>query len=183
MRNLLLSLLMLTLAAPVVAGELVGVQMDDQMTVGEETLMLNGMGLRKKAIFKVYVAGIYLPAKASDPKAILDADSPRRMVMEFMRNVSASQLCDGWDEGLEANTPGASADLTAQFKTLCDAMDDVSKPDQVIFTYVPGSGTQIAVKGADKGIIEGKEFADALFACWIGDHPPGDDFKSGVLGQ
>jgi len=183
MRNLLLALLILTLAAPVTAGELVGVQMDDQMTVGDANLVLNGMGLRKKAIFKVYVAGLYLPAKASDAKAILAADTPRRMIMEFSRNVSAGQLCGGWDEGLEANTPGASAGVQAQFKTLCEAMEDVSKTDQVIFTYVPESGTQIAVKGADKGTIEGKEFADALFACWIGDHPPGDDFKSGVLGQ
>lgn len=184
MRNLLLSLLMLAMAAPTVAGELVGVRMDDQMTVGEERLVLNGMGLRKKAIFKVYVAGMYLPAKESSAEAVLDADAPRRMIMEFMRNVTAEQLCDGWDDGLEANTPGASADVKAQFKTLCEAMGDVAKEDQVVFTYLPDSGTQIEVKGADKGTIEGKEFSDALFACWIGDQPlTGEDFKAAVLGR
>ena len=36
MRNLLLCLLMLALAAPAFAGELVGVRMDDQITAGED---------------------------------------------------------------------------------------------------------------------------------------------------
>ena len=62
-------------------------------------------------------------------------------------------------------------------------MDDVSKGDRVSFTYEPGVGTAIDVKGADKGTIEGKEFGDALFGCWIGEKPSaGEDFKEGVLG-
>jgi len=38
------------------------------------------------------------------------------------------------------------------------------------------------VKGKVKGTIPGKEFARALFACWIGDKPPGKGFKAGLLG-
>ena len=53
------------------AGELEGVKMPDQITVGEDTLALNGMGLRiKKVAFikvKVYVAGLYLIKPSKDP--------------------------------------------------------------------------------------------------------------------
>ena len=34
-----------------------------------------------------------------------------------------------------------------------------------------------------KGVLEGKEFSDALFACWIGKDPgPGNGFKEDLLG-
>ena len=80
--SLVLSLALL-MALPVAAGELVGVMMDDSVSVGDDNLVLNGMGLRKKAMFKVYVGGLYLPARSSDSEAILVADGPRHMVMEF----------------------------------------------------------------------------------------------------
>jgi hypothetical protein len=183
MRKILLPMMILLLAAPIGAGELAGVNMDEKASVGDEELMLNGMGLRKKAIFKVYVGGFYLPEKRSDASAILGADTSRVMVMEFMRNVSAEQLCGGWNDGLAANYTSPSAELTGQFEELCAAMEDVSKGDRVTFTYEAGGGTSIDVKGADKGTIEGKEFSDALFGCWIGDEPSaGGDFKAGVLG-
>jgi hypothetical protein len=103
--------------------------------------------------------------------------------MHFEHAVSKVQLCEGWDEGLKANTPGASAEVEKQFATLCDWMADVEVGDRIVFTYLPGSGTEIEVKGEAKGKLDGKPFADALFACWIGPEPgPGEAFKEGLLG-
>jgi len=170
------------MATPAAAGELAGVELAESAEAGGETLVLNGMGLRKKFIVKVYVAGLYLSEKNSDAEAILEADAPRRTVMHFMRGVSESQLCDGWDDGLEANTPKASAEVKEQFETLCGYMADVDKGEEITFTYLPGEGTEVAVRGESQGTIEGKAFADALFACWIGPKPPGGDFKEGLLG-
>ncbi len=56
-------------------------------TGGEgKTLVLNGLGLRTKFVVKVYVAGLYLEQKSSDANAILKADAPKRLVMQFMRD-------------------------------------------------------------------------------------------------
>jgi hypothetical protein len=148
----------------------------------QRALLLNGMGLRKKAVIKVYVAGLYLPQKMNDAQAILDADTSRRLLMEFRLGVNAEKMCEAWKEGLENNTPGASADLAARFETLCSFQEDMEKGDQMVYTYVPGKGTEVSMKGAVKGTIEGKDFADALFACWIGPSPPGEAFKKGLLG-
>ena len=41
------------------------------LQVGGRTVQLNGAGIRFKAIFKVYTAGLYLPAKAGTTEAVL----------------------------------------------------------------------------------------------------------------
>jgi len=182
-RLLLLGLLLGLFALPTTAGELRGVTMPDSITVGDQPMVLNGMALRKKFIFKVYVAGLYLPQKETDSVKILAADSPRRTVMHFVRSVGAGKINGAWYEGLEANTPNHSPDLKKRFDTLSAYMEDVKSGDELVFTYLPESGTEVKVKGSVKGTIAGKDFADALFACWIGEKPgPGEGFKKGLLG-
>ena len=159
------------------------VTLPTRIEVEGQQLVLNGMALRKKAIFKVYVAGLYLAQKSSSADAILSADSPRRIVLQFLRGVSANQMCGALNDGLKDNTPNASAELRQQFTTLCSYFEEIKKGEQFVFTYLPGRGTIVEVKGARKGAIEGKEFADALFRAWIGPKPgPGEDFKRKLLG-
>lgn len=176
--------LAVTLALPAVAGSLGGVDMPNTATVGGEKLVLNGMALRKKLFIKVYVAGLYLPTKQTSAPAVLKADGPRHLRMEFLRGVTQEQVCDAWNEGLEANTANPSSALKGQFKTLCSYMVDVDEGDHYGFTYLPGKGTEVSVNGKTKGTLEGKAFADALFASWIGEHPgPGDDFREDLMGN
>ena len=184
MKRTLILMFAILLALPLAAGagELYDVELPDSITVDDHTLVLNGMGLRKKAFIKVYVGGLYLAEKSSDADAILAADAPRRVVMAFKFGVGADKMCGAWEEGLENNTPDASAEVAAKFETLCSYMDDLEKGDLMLATYVPGQGTEIEVKGIFKGTIEGREFADALFACWLGPEPPSDDLKEGMLG-
>jgi hypothetical protein len=154
-----------------------------RVTVEGENLILNGMALRKKFIIKVYVAGLYLPARTTNAEQILGADAPRRIVLQFIYHPSAKQMCGAWNDALEDNTPNASTVLKQQFVTLCGYMEDVKKGEQFVFTYLPGKGTTIEVRGKVKGTIAGKEFADALFKAWIGPKPgPGEDFKKKLLG-
>ncbi len=171
-------------AVPIVAGTLAGVTLPDTMDVDGQPLVLNGMALRKKVIFKVYVAGLYLPAKEKDGVKILTSDGARCTVMHFLRSVSAKQVNEAWYDGLEANTPGYSAQLKGQFDALAALMESFKDGDKLVFTYMPGVGTEVKVKGKVKGTLGDKAFADALFACWIGKKPgPGEKFKAGLLGQ
>jgi hypothetical protein len=185
------TLLTLLLAAPVPLQSVVdstrtlsGVTMPETVTVNGTELVLNGMALRKKMVFKVYVGGLYLPARNSDAEAILSADTPRQMVLHFLRGVDKGKMCGAWEESLKNNSPDASADVKEKFTTLCSYMDDVDKDQQMIFTYMPAQGTAIEVNGAAKGTLESKEFADALFRSWLGPKPgPGEDFKKKLLGK
>lgn len=172
--------LAVVLAAPLGAGTLAGVALSDSAKVGEQTLVLNGMGLRTKYSFKVYVAGLYLGAKSSDAAAVFAADAPRRM--DFMRSVGPEKVCEGWDEGLEANTPHASASSRSSSPSSAAGCPR-PRTGWSSSTYTPGTGTAVTVAGQTKGTLPGKVFADALLACWIGPKPgPGEDFKKALLG-
>jgi hypothetical protein len=160
-----------------------GVTMPLQVQVDGQELVLNGVAVRKKFIVNVYVAGLYLPSKQSSAEQILAADEPRRLVMQFVHDVDKEKLCNAWEEALENNTPEALPELKAQFQTFCGFMDDVKNGERFVFTYLPGKGTVVEVRGNDKGTIEGKAFADALFKSWIGPRPgPGAGFKRALLG-
>ena len=106
------------------------------------------------------------------------------MVMHFLYGVSKDQMCDAWSEGLEANTPNASAEVKKNFTTLCGWMEAIDKGKQIVMTYVPGEGTHVEVNGKMKGTLPGAATADAILGTWIGPKPgPGDDFKKAVLGS
>lgn len=189
MRKLLLGALLITsvLVAPgpppAAGATLADVTLPGKVDAGGQPLVLDGLGLRKKFFIKVYVGGLYLPAKESSPAKVLAADSPRRMTFHFLYSVSAKQMCDAWDEGLADNNPSAPADVKAGFKTLCTYMEDIPKGHEMVLTYVPGQGTTVEVNGKTKGTLAGKPTADAVLATWIGPHPgPGEDFKQAVLG-
>ena len=177
--------LSLTLAAVAAEARTVaGVNLPDTVSVNNQTLVLNGAGIRKKFLIKVYVGGLYLVAKQGDAAAIIASDSPRRMLMHFLYGVSKSQISEAWEEGLSDNTPNASAEVKANFNKLVSWMEPIDKGKQLVFTYVPGTGTIVEVNGVAKGTLPGKATADAIVATWIGPKPgPGDDFKKDVLGK
>jgi len=183
MRILHATLLSLFLALPAAAGTLAGITLPDKAEVKGQSLVLNGMGLRKKFVIKVYVGGLYLPQKEKSAAKVMGADAPRRMVLHFIYDVSKDQMCDAWNEGLEQNTPNASAEVKKAFATLCGWMDGVGEGNRLVMTYLPGEGTTVEINGKAKGTLPGKAVADAILATWIGPDPaPGEDFKKAVLG-
>jgi hypothetical protein len=54
--------------------------------------------------------------------------------------------------------------------------------DEAFMTYVPGTGTTLEINGKALGTIEGRDFARALMAVWLGDKPPDTNLRKGVLG-
>ena len=185
MRRWTLLLLGLLVIVPMArAGELAGVNLSDTVTVGDTQLTLNGMGLRKKAIFKVYVAGLYLEETSQDPAAIMSSDGPKRVVMHFLTGKATKKKMDAaWQEGFEANSPSQYASLSAQVTRFADFFGDMKDGDRIELTIVSGSGTTAALNDEVVGTIEGDAFGRALLAVWLGDHPPSEDLKNGLLGK
>ncbi len=165
------------------AGSLAGVTLPDTAQVGNTTLVLNGLGLRTKFVVKVYVAGLYLERKSSDPAAILKADSPKRIVMHFVHSASKDQMANAFEESFHDNSPDATKTMKADIDRLLGALEPVKPGDEMVFTYVPGTGTTFAINGKDKLTIAGPSFAPVLFSVWLGPKPPNADLKKGILGQ
>lgn len=176
--------LLLILALPASSAEKAGVVLLDTQMVEADQLWLNGIALREKFVFDVYVAGLYLKEKSTDAEAILAKDEPRMMLMHFVRDVEEKKITKAWYDGLEANVGNVSPELKAKFDQLATMMRDIKENESMGFTYSPATGTAVMVAGQNMGAIPGKDFADAILATWIGPKPgPGSKFKAALLGK
>ena len=184
MRKLILAATLVIAASTAGAATVGGAKIEDSVNAGNQQLLLNGAGLRKKFVIKVYVGALYLPSKSTSATAILSADQPRRQVMHFLFDVEKDKIAEAWEEGLADNTPNASPEVKTAFKTLASWMEDMKDGQRIALTYVPGIGTTVEVNGKNKGTLGGKAVSDAILNTWIGPKPgPGGDFKKAVLGQ
>lgn len=165
------------------AASLAGVTLPDTEQVGSTKLVLNGLGLRTEFMVKVYVAGLYLEQKSSDPGAIIKADAPNRIVMQFLHSASQSQMADAFRQSFNDNTPDAMKTMKPDIDRLLGALAPVKVGDQMIFTYVPGTGTTFAINGQDKLTIAGSAFNPVLLSVWLGPKPPTANVKKGMLGK
>ncbi len=177
------------MAAPVQAQpvEREGVKLEATASLGGATLQLNGTGVRTRAIFKVYVAGLYVPQKATGAAALLAQKGPRRMALTMLRNLDADSFAGALNDGLRNNHTEAQL---AAFKPQIDALnaalkavDEVKKGDAVNLEFTPETGTRITVNGQPKGpAIPGEDFYTAVLRIWLGDKPADGDLKKGLLG-
>ena len=165
--------------------ELEGVKLEPTAQVGGAALQLNGAGLRTRAIFKVYVAGLYVPQKSADAAALLAQKGPRRISITMLRNVDADSFSGALNDGLRANhTEAQVAALKSQIDTLnanLKAVGEAKKGDVIHFEYLPDSGTRVSVNGQARGTaIPGEDFFTAVLRIWIGDKPVDGDLKKGM---
>jgi len=162
------------------ARELAGVTFPDTLAVGGKTLVLNGLGLRKKAIFKVYVGALYLESPSRDAAAILAADQAKAIRIRFLRDLTVDQIVGAFREGFEANATDRAAQQ-ATFERMLALVPAVKEGDTLAFTYGPGRGTTLAIDDRELGTFPGKGFADAVLSIWLGPKPPTEDLKAGLL--
>lgn len=167
--------------------ELEGVKLDPTAQVGGQTLQLNGAGVRTRAIFKVYVAGLYVPQKATDAGALLAQKGPRRIAITMLRSVDAETFAGALNDGLKANH---SETQLAGWKAQIDALNvnlkavgETKKGDVIHFEFVPDTGTRVTLGGQPRGsAIPGEDFFTAVLRIWIGDKPVDGSLKKGLLG-
>jgi hypothetical protein len=183
MKKLALALFLVSMNGSLLAAEVSGVKLPDTVTVEGKALKLNGAGLRKKMVFKVYVAGLYLETPSKDAGAILAADQVKSMRLSIMRSLEAKKITEAIREGFEKNSRAQMPALGERLDRFEKMFPDVKEGDEIAMTYAPSKGTVVMARGAEKGVIEGKDFADALFSVWLGTNPVQEDLKAKLLGN
>ena len=176
------------LATPAFAAEVAGVKVDDRIKLESGELVLNGAGLRTKAFFKVYVAGLYLAEKKTSTDEVLALPGAKRVSMRLMRDLSAKQLTDALGEGIRDNTSAAEQESLktrlAELTGIMNALQSAKEGDVIALDWVPGSGTRILLNGEPRGkAIAGEDFYRALLRIWLGDDPVSGSLKRALLGQ
>jgi long-chain acyl-CoA synthetase len=174
----------LAFAAGVHAVDVAGVNIPDKASVGGQDLVLNGAGIRTKAIFKVYVGSLYVPAKVKSPADVY-AKAPRRVQLNMLRDVTSDQMLDALTEGVnDANSAAEAGAVKAQMTELgaiLKGIGQLKEGNVLAFDFVDGA-TQVSLNGQAKGKIAGDAFNKALFNAWIGDKPVQGDLKKAMLG-
>ena len=185
MRKLFMVITLVFLVHPAWAAKVSGINVEESIVNGDGTsLSLNGAGVRKKLFFSIYVAALYLEKPYKEAQEAIADEGAKRLTMHFLYDeVGKDKLVDGWNEGFSANHDSEELKaLQARIDTF-NAMFDQSmvEGDLVHFDYLPNQGTKVTIKGSVKGIIEGKDFNDALLSIWLGKEPVGSELRKALL--
>jgi hypothetical protein len=183
------AVIILALACSAHAGELEGVQLEDRVEVDGQALELNGMALRTRMFFKVYVAGLYLPQKVSSAERAIEGAGAKRIVLVMMRDATADQFCESVELGLEANNSEAEVErVKPQTQALfakIRAVGEARKGMRIVLDYsASAAATTLFIDGAAQGDpMPGADFFRALLRIWLGEHPAQPELKRMLLGQ
>ena len=158
-----------------------GVSFPEKLLVSGVELLLNGVGLREATVFDVdvFVAALYVEKRSRDPHVLLTREEHARVVLHFVRDVSAEDIIDEMDAGYRANAPKVSA---ADKQKLFGWLTAMKVGDAITFTYEPGKGLEVQVAGKLKGTIPGTPFASATLSVLIGPRAIDEDLRAGLLG-
>jgi len=180
----------LALSAPAHAQpvDVEGVRYEPALQVAGSRLQLNGAGVRYKAIFKVYAAGLYLGAKAATPEAVLAAPGPKRLHIVMLRDIDANELGRLFARGMQDNAPreefSRSIAGTLRMAELFSQKKRLAKGENFSVDWLPGAGTQVFINGQPQGEPVGDdEFFSMVLRIWIGDSPADPLLKDALLGQ
>lgn len=173
------------LAATVEVG---GVKFEDTIDQRGTKLVLNGAGVRYKAVFKVYSAGLYLPKKASTPEETLAMAGPKRISITMLRDIDSNELGKLFTRGVEDNAPKTEmSKLIPGLLRMGQIFSDQKKlvaGDSFTFEWVPGTGGVLTVKGKPQGEpFKEPEFFTALLRIWLGPNPADWKLKDALLGR
>ncbi len=153
------------------------VNFPDTMEYQGQNLVLNGLGIRLATWFnvKVYVAGLYIEKKSSNPDEIFNFKSPKYISLKFLRDVDKDSINGAWEESIDDK-------FKTQKEKLKALMQDIKEKQELAFGVLK---EKVVIKLDNKilGEISGAEFSRAILNIYIGPKPPNEELKSGMLGK
>ena len=164
------------------------VKYEPTQALGDSTVQLNGAGVRYKAVFKVYTAGLYLEKKASTPQEVASQRGPKRLSITMLREIDSTELGKLFSRGMEDNMDRAAfSRVVPGVLRMSQIFSDHKKlqaGDQFMIDWIPGTGTVITVKGKVQGEpFKEPEFFNALMGIWLGNLPADFKLKDALLGK
>jgi hypothetical protein len=171
------------LVPPARAAVLEGVDFPEKTKVAGHELVLNGVGLRTATMFKVrvYAAGLYVAAKSRSAPELLARPTPKQLRMVFLRDVDAEDMQKAWAKTFESNCAQNCDALQPALKELQALMQPLKKGDSQVYTFEKDA-VLLAINGQAKGKVSGEPVAKFLLSTWLGEHPPSEGLRDGLLG-
>jgi hypothetical protein len=188
MKKFLMVMVLAFCAQQTLAVVIDGVTVPENTKIDEQSLTLNGAGVRAKGfgLVKVYIAALYVPQKTNNAADIIKAKELRSIHLHMLRDVDANTMYDSLLDGLKANhsdsqMQGFATELTT-LKTAFEQIKTAKKDEIIYLDFIPNTGTRIALQSTAITTIAGNDFAAAMLSIWLGEKPVQKSLKAELLG-
>jgi hypothetical protein len=155
-------------------------------------LALLGTGVRKKLVFNVYAAALYVDlegfVEAIGEKGTSEANRVvhrsgirRRMILHFVRNVPAAKIRAAFRYSLEANMSAKDyAAESGKIETFLASCTDVNKGDLFLFE---SKGDRVKVKLRGQTIFKAgsRRLMRGMWGSYFGKSPINEKLRQGLL--
>jgi len=167
--------------------EIEGIRIEGQTKVANTELKLNGTGIFRKGLFKVYVASLYLSDKKDNFEDIVALSAPKQIRLVTMRVSTAEHFATMLNDGLQRNlTRAEKAQLEnsiQQFAALLASLPELNKGDIITIESLPKLGLILTVNGKRvAGEVADPTFFNAVLKIWLGEQPAYAPLKNQLLG-
>jgi Chalcone isomerase-like len=188
-KRLVAAVWLLSVGVSALAQDVVEPKSGEKFPARDGDMSLLGVGLRTRTIarVKVYAIGLYVADSAlAGPlkgkagtlelyRELVTGDFAKKVVMKFLRDVSAEQIRDAFRDALKGT--GVNADAWLSY------FIDTRSGQELVIGWTPGVGLRTKVAGVDKPPLNDKPLASAVFGIWLGAKPIQDDIKNGLVAR
>ncbi len=164
-----------------------GTKFDQEITVSGQKLQLNGTGVRIKAIFRVYVAALYMPTKVSKNEEVLKPGI-KRLHLVALRDVKGDEFGKLFTRAMEDNASreefSKSINSVIRMGQIFADAKQFAKGDAIVLDFVPGTGLVVLHKGKPLGdAFKEAEFQSLMLKIWFGPKPADNELRKALLGE
>ena len=163
--------------------EVEDVKFEESVVVDGRTLSVRGAGLfRYLGVIKAYVGALYVEEGYATQDVL--SDTAKRLEIEYFHAIKGEDFGPATNKIIPRNTdPETLERLRPKIDAHNALYRDVQPGDRYMMTYIPGRGTELALNGEPIGLVEGADFAAAIYAMWLGDKPMNKSFKRQLMGS
>jgi len=194
-------------SSPSIVEPKTGQSFSEQITLPHDpsvAIRCMGVGVRTKAIFKVYAGALYVDEKAVREKLlqykfasvsalqesqdvysdIIDAPFSRAIIMKFVRDVDKKRMMETYAEGLSKTLgPIASSPVKDDANRFLAMFDEDIPSGESMALYGDGDTLKVFVRGKEKGTIRNAKLVSAVFSIWLGPNPISADLKRALFSR
>jgi long-chain acyl-CoA synthetase len=165
--------------------EVAGIKIANGKHIDGHNLVLNGAGVRTLALFKVYVAALYVSHKTKHADDIINSSLPQCVELVLKRNIEASMILSSFQDAIKQNLSKEEMHTLqprfAELDRAITAIRSIKEGDRLCLDFAGDGTTRVIFNDELKETILGNTLSRALLKIWLGKKPVQDNLKKALL--
>lgn len=169
--------------------EVDGMGLDDSVQVAGKHLKLNGAGVSRRLVFRVYAMGLYLPDYRGTLQDVIATEGPRRVVITMLRDLNGVDFLQAMADYVASEGTSLQAIVATGMLQLGHSIAShapgLRSGDVLTLDWVPGTGTVVELNKRAVSTPPLRDIAiyNALLNIWLGERPADPSLKAKLLGR